>query len=110
MLNNSNFREILSKCEFAVILISGEGCANCVSMTPLVYDLKNTYEDIDVFFVEVDEDNFDINTEYGVEVVPTILITSYGTLIAKIKGYQPEEIFTLYVESKYEEVKKQRIK
>lgn len=107
MLKNENFKEILGNSEFAVILISGDGCANCVSMHPIVANLKDTYEDIDVFFVEVDEDNFDINTEYGVEVVPTILMTSYGKLIAKIKGYQPEEIFTLYVESKYEEVKKQ---
>ena len=106
MLKNNNFREILSKCEFAVILISGEGCANCYSMHPLVSSLKDTYDDIDVYFVEVDESNFDINTEYGVEVVPTVLVTSYGKLVAKIKGFQPDEIFRLYIESKYNEVKK----
>ena len=105
MLTNKNFREVLKGCEFAVILISGEGCANCYSMHPLVSGLKDTYDDIDVFFVEVDESNFDINTEYGVEVVPTVLITSYGKLVAKINGYQPDEIFTLYIDSKYQEVK-----
>ena len=106
MLKNSNFREILSKSEFAVILISGDGCANCISMYPIVNNLNTIYTDIDTYFVEVDEENFEINEEYGVEVVPTILITTYGKLIAKIKGYQPEEIFTLYIESKYEEIKK----
>lgn len=105
MLTNKNYKEVLKECEFAVILISGEGCANCYSMHPLVSSLKNTYDDIDVFFVEVDESNFDINTEYGVEVVPTVLITSYGKLVAKIKGYQPDEIFNLYIDSKYQEVK-----
>lgn len=105
MLKNDNFRDILADKVFAVILISGEGCANCYSMHPLVASLKDTYEDIDVYFVEVDESNYDINTEYGVEVVPTVLVTSYGKLIAKIKGYQPDEIFTLYIDSKYNEVK-----
>ena len=108
MLKNENFKEILGNSEFSVILISGDGCANCVSMHPLVANLKNVYTDIDVFFVEVDESNFDINTEYGVEVVPTVLITSYGKLVAKIKGFQPDEIFNLYVESKYLEVKNKR--
>ena len=105
MLKNENFRDILADKEFAVILISGEGCANCYSMHPLVSSLQDTYEDIDVYFVEVDESNFDINTEYGVEVVPTVLVTSYGKLVAKIKGFQPDEIFELYIESKYNEIK-----
>lgn len=106
MLKNDNFKEILGKSEFAVTLISGEGCANCLSVQPLVSNLLNIYNDIDVFYVEVDESNFDINTAYDIEFVPTVLITSYGKMIAKIRGYQPEEIFNLYVESKYEEVKK----
>lgn len=106
MLKNENFKEILGKSEIAVTLISGDGCASCISMHPLVSNLKKTRDDIDVFFVEVDESNYDINTYYGVEIVPTILLTNYGELVAKIKGFQPEEIFNIYIDSKVEEIKK----
>lgn len=106
MLKNENFKEILGQSDFAVTLISGEGCANCISMYPMVKDLQNRRTDIDVYFVEVDETNFKINDYYDIEVVPTILLTSNGKLISKIKGYQPEEIFEIYIDSKVEECRK----
>lgn len=105
MLNNKNFKEILAKSNKALVYISGEGCANCVSMMPLVYKIKETRKDIDVYVVEVSEENYAINEAYGVEVVPSVLLLHHGTLIAKVKGYQPEEIFELYVEAKFDEVK-----
>lgn len=104
MLNNDNYKEILGKSEFAVTLISGEGCANCVSMLPMVLKLKER-GDIDVYIVEVSQSNFEINEHYEIKVVPTILLTSYGELVSKITGYQPEEIFEIYVETKLEETR-----
>lgn len=108
MLKNDNFKDVLKAEEIAVTLISGEGCANCVSMYPMVKALETKRDDVKVFYVEVSEENFEINEYYDVEVVPTILITHYGKLISKIKGYQPEEIFDLYIDAKVEEIKKQK--
>lgn len=105
MLKNENFVELLKENEFAVTLISGEGCANCISMYPMVKALENRRDDVKVFYVEVDESNYKINDYYDVEVVPTILFTHYGSLISKIKGYQPEEIFEIYMDTKIEECK-----
>lgn len=105
MLNNENFKEVLGQSRFAVTLISGEGCANCVSMLPMVLKLKER-NDMDVYIVEVSPSNYEINEHYNIKVVPTILLTSYGEAISKITGYQPEEIFELYIEAKLEETGK----
>ena len=105
MLNNKNFKEVLGQSRFAVTLISGEGCANCVSMLPMVLKLKER-NDMDVYIVEVSPSNYEINEHYDIKVVPTILLTSYGEAISKITGYQPEEIFELYIEAKLEETGK----
>ena len=105
MLNNENFKEILGQSRFAVRLISGEGCANCVSMLPMVLKLKER-NDMDVYIVEVSPSNYEINEHYDIKVVPTILLTSYGEAISRITGYQPEEIFELYIEAKLEETGK----
>ncbi len=105
MLNNENFEEVLIKEEIALILIGGEGCANCISMYPMVKQVEKSRADIKVFYLEVSEDNYKINEFYDVEVVPTILLTNYGKLVSKIKGYQPEEIFELYIDSKVAEIK-----
>ena len=105
MLNNENFKEVLGQSRFAVTLISGEGCANCVSMLPMVLKLKER-NDMDVYIVEVSPSNYAINEHYDIKVVPTILLTSYGEAISKITGYQPEEIFELYIEAKLEETGK----
>ena len=103
MLTNENFKEELGKAGFAVTLISGEGCANCLTMLPLVKDLEKRRSDISVFYVEVDESNFKINEHFNVEVVPTILLTFNGIEVSKIKGYQPQEIFDIYIDTKFEE-------
>lgn len=105
MLNNENFKEVLGQSRFAVTLISGEGCANCVSMLPMVLKLKER-NDMDVYIVEVSPSNYEINEHFDIKVVPTILLTSYGEAISKITGYQPEEIFELYIEAKLEETGK----
>lgn len=106
MLTNKNFKEELGKSGFSVTLISGEGCANCLTMLAMIKDLEKRRNDIHVFYVEVSEENFEINEYYEVEAVPTILITYNGELISKVKGYQPQEIFDIYIDAKFEECSK----
>lgn len=106
MLNNENFKEVLASKELAIILISGGGCANCVTMYPLVKEVEKRRDDVEVFYLEIDETNHLINDYFDVEVVPTVLLTHNGELIAKIKGYQPQEIFDIYIDTKIDECKK----
>ncbi len=105
-LTNENFKEVLANEACALVLIGGEGCANCITMYPLVKNIENTREEIKVFYIEVDETNCDINEYYDVELVPSVLITKNAELISKIRGYQPPEIFEMYVDAKIEECKR----
>lgn len=87
----------------ALVLISGEGCANCVSMLPMVLKYEN-HEEMNVCVMEVQEEMKDFLERFHVSVVPTILLLYNGELVAKVSGYQPEEIFDLYLEAKLNEM------
>lgn len=107
MLRNENFKEILQQEPFCLVLISGDGCANCSTMTPIVNRMKDKFLDLSVHFVDIDKHNYKINEYYGVEVVPTLLFLYEGALISKVSGYQPEEILEIYIECKMGEYKAQ---
>lgn len=106
MLTNENFEEVLGTKSFSLVLISGDGCANCTVMTPIVNRVKDKFDDLSTFFVDVDKYNYMINTHYGVEKVPTLLFLHEGELISKITGYQPEEILEIYLDCKMNEYQK----
>ncbi len=44
--------------------------------------------------------------KYEIYAVPTILVMKDDLVIARCRGYQPEEILELWLESKIEEIKK----
>ncbi|MFV0381494.1 MAG: thioredoxin family protein [Breznakia sp.] len=102
-LTNENFKEELELCEFALVLISGDGCANCMTMYPIVQEVAEKLDNLSVFNLDVDKTNYKINEYYDIEMVPTILFLYRGNLISKVKGYQPPEILQIYVETKMEE-------
>lgn len=101
MLNSSNYKEVLSKSNKSILLLSGQGCANCVSMYPIVNKLVEKHPEIMLNIIEVDQSYQNLIDEYDVEKIPSILLFEKDLLIAKISGYQPYEIFELYVEDKF---------
>ncbi|OCN04513.1 hypothetical protein A4S06_02555 [Erysipelotrichaceae bacterium MTC7] len=105
MLTNDNFRNEFTKNEFSLVLISGDGCANCTTMSPIVQSMGRKFDNLKVYLMDANENNKDINTYYDVHQVPTILFLYKDELISKVQGYQPEEILQIYLESKMEEYK-----
>ncbi len=110
MLKNDNFKEVLSQTGFTLVLIEGDGCANCTVMLPIVKSQETKRDDVKVFHVIATPDTADINEYYQVELVPCVLLLYNGALISKVNGYQPEEIFDIYVDAKIEEYKKSETK
>lgn len=100
MLNNINYKDII-KDDKVMILVSGEGCANCITMLPTVNNIVEKYPQIMLHIIEVDEDTQELIEEYNIEKVPSVLLFENGNLLAKISGYQPDEIFELYVKDKF---------
>lgn len=85
--------------------ISGESCANCLTLMPLLKGLIEAREDIKLVHVEADFTTVGLMEEWEVEKVPTILLMDDGEIFARCSGFQPEEILEIWLDAKIEERK-----
>jgi thioredoxin-like negative regulator of GroEL len=83
--------------------ISGESCANCLTLMPILQELCAARKDIRLVHVEADYSTLALMEEWGVEKVPTILLVQDGEIFARCSGFQPEEILELWLDAKIEE-------
>lgn len=90
--------------DICLIEIGGDFCANCLAVLP---EAKEIAEENGVRFLRVDIDETPQAIEkYEIERIPSIVLTYKGESFAKCSGYQPREIFSLWVEAKIEEYAK----
>lgn len=89
-----------------VIEFSGESCANCYSLMPILYSLVSSYDDVDLKHIEVSEESMEVVTKYEIDRVPTILILKDEVEVGRCRGYQPEEILAIWLDSKIEDARK----
>lgn len=85
-----------------VIEFSGESCANCYSLMPVLFEILKSYEDVELIHIEVEKDQIGIIEKYQIDRVPTILILKNEEEIGRCRGYQPEEILAIWLEDKIE--------
>ena len=86
--------------------ISGESCANCLSLLPVLTSVIKDRTDIKLVHIEADESTVQFMLDYDVRQVPTILLMDNGVVFARAVGFQPEEILELWLDAKIEEHKK----
>lgn len=89
-----------------VIEFSGESCANCYSLMPVLFNIMKTYEDAELVHIEIDENSMDIVEKYEIDKVPTILILKDDKIVGRCRGYQPEEILEIWLEDKIEHARR----
>ena len=104
--------EILGKKDYksqlkglCVVEISGESCANCLTLMPILKELTAARNDVKLVHIEADYSTLDLMEELEVEKVPTILLMDDGEIFARCSGFQPEEILEIWLDSKIEERK-----
>ncbi|MBQ9729336.1 MAG: thioredoxin family protein [Clostridia bacterium] len=104
--------EILGKKDYksklsglCCVEVSGESCANCFSLMPVLKTLIDGREDIRLVHVEADFNTVELMEEWDVTKVPTILLMEDGEIFARCSGYQPEEILEIWLDAKIEERK-----
>ena len=104
--------EILGKKDYksqlnglCVVEISGESCANCLTLMPILQELTANRTDVKLVHVEADYSTLDLMEEWEVEKVPTILLMDDGEIFARCSGFQPEEILEIWLDAKIEERK-----
>ncbi len=89
---------------YAILEVSGEGCANCFSLMPV---LRQIAEDMSLPLLHLEADETRIEELKALEIdrVPTVLLLDNGEPFARCTGYQPEEILSLWIEAKLDERK-----
>ena len=103
MINEKNYKEHLQG--LCCVEISGESCANCLTLMPLLNELIGARNDIRLVHVEADYTTLPLMEEWEVEKVPTILLVEDGEIFARCTGFQPEEILEIWLDAKIAERK-----
>jgi thioredoxin 2 len=85
--------------------VSGESCANCLTLMPILKDLCDARSDVRLVHVEADYSTLPLMEAWEVEKVPTILLMDDGEIFARCAGFQPEEILEMWLDAKIEERK-----
>ena len=85
--------------------VSGEDCANCLTLMPILKSICDARGDIRLVHVEANYSTTALLEAWEVEKVPTILLMQDGEIFARCTGFQPEEILELWMDAKIEEKK-----
>ncbi len=88
--------------------VSGEACANCLTLMPILKNITDARGDIRLTHVEATPDIMPLLEEWEIEKVPTILLIEDGEIFARVSGFQPEEILELWMDVKIEERKSKK--
>ncbi len=89
-----------------VVEVSGDSCANCISLMPILNKIINNRNDCNLYHIEIDENNMDIVNKYEIDRVPTILVLKDNKEIARARGFYPEEILTIWLDDKINQAKR----
>lgn len=106
ILGKKNYKDELKG--LCCVEISGESCANCLTLLPVLKSIIGARDDIRLVHVEADYDTVDLMEEWDVSKVPTVLLTDDGKIFARCSGFQPEEILEIWIDAKIEEYKKSK--
>ena len=88
--------------------ISGEDCANCLTLMPILQEICSARTDVKLVHIEADYSTMELMEELDVRRVPTILLMDDGEVFARCAGFQPEEILEIWLDAKIEERKAQK--
>lgn len=104
-LNKDNYKEYLKG--ICVVEVSGESCANCLTLMPILDRIIKERNDCKLYHIEANDDTMDLINEFKVFSIPTILVMYDLEVKASCRGFQPEEILELWLDSKIGDIKKE---
>jgi thioredoxin-like negative regulator of GroEL len=73
---------------------------------PILDNIVKSRNDCKLYHIEASDDTMDLINKFEVFSVPTILVMYDDNVFASCRGYQPEEILELWIDSKIDEIKK----
>ncbi len=100
--NKQNIDEVLKGV--CVIEVSGESCANCITLMPILDRLVSPRENCKLVHIEASTQTMDLIQRFEVRQAPTILITKDGEVLERVVGFQPEEILEIWLDDKLSKI------
>lgn len=89
-INNDNFEnEVLKSDKVVLVDFFATWCGPCKMLTPVLEKVSTSRIDFDIAKVDVDS-NQELAYEYGIEVVPTMVIFKNGEVVGRMEGYLDE--------------------
>lgn len=93
-LNNQNIHSTISGNNLIVLKFSAPWCGPCKALGPVFKELDEQFKNQSVLFAEVDcSIEVDIQTQYAVRAVPTIIIVKQGEIKETIVGLKTKDYF-----------------
>ena len=102
-LDNDNYKDYLKG--ITIIEVSGESCANCISLMNVLDSIVKERNDCALHHIEASEKTVDLLDKFKIMSVPTVLVLYNDFVEASCHGYQPEEILELWLDSKINDIK-----
>lgn len=68
-------------------------CGPCKMLSPILEEIRNEYNQIDMLTIDVDE-HFDLASKYGVKSVPTVVIEKNGVEVKRFVGIKSKTEYT----------------
>ena len=100
MISKSNFRtEVIENRSLALVQFNKEWNGACQIVSMIYDDLANTYNGIASFYtVDMEKDN-ELDNEYGIMELPTILFFRAGKVIDHATGLISKNVLTSKIEN-----------
>ncbi|MEK4029943.1 thioredoxin [Pseudobacillus sp. FSL P4-0506] len=90
VVNESNFDEVVSSNEVAVIKFGAPWCGPCKMIAPVLDNLSTSMENVSFGDVNIDESGM-LAEKFNIMSVPTILIFKNGSVAKQSLGFSPED-------------------
>ena len=98
-ITDNNFKEILAEGKPVVIDFWAPWCGPCKMVGPIIEELAGEYEGkVLIGKCDVDE-NSDVDAEYGIRNIPTVLFFKNGELVDKQVGSAPKPTYAAKIEA-----------
>lgn len=90
-IDEKNFKtEVLDSKNAILVDFFATWCGPCNMLSPVLENISNTRADFDIAKIDIDKLR-DLAIDYGIEVVPTLLIFKDGKEVSRIEGFVSEE-------------------
>lgn len=89
-INEDNFKtEVLEAEKVTLVDFFATWCGPCQMLAPVLEKISNSRANFDIAKIDIDQLP-DLAVEYGVEVVPTMVIFKNGKVMNKFEGFKSE--------------------